>query len=129
MILPSILVLPLNGSQSRIKERIKRELKRWERREDGGMGKGGREGEKKITDKHYLKTTLSVPSLSLNSKRHNLKFIMRSILTVKYTGFERYFCCKKLWMLWNRYVSFFSYIITFEGNFTVNYVKLSAISN
>lgn len=60
------------------------------------MGKGGREGENKITDKHYLKTTLSVPSLSLNSKRHNLKFIMKSILTVKYTGFERYFCCKKL---------------------------------
>lgn len=64
------------------------------------MGAWGREGERgkniRLLTKHYLKTTLSVPSLSLNSKRHNLKFIMKSILTVKYTGFERYFCCKKL---------------------------------
>lgn len=63
------------------------------------MGAWGREGErekKRLLTKHYLKTTLSVPSLSLNSKRYNLKFIMKSILTVKYTGFERYFCCKKL---------------------------------
>lgn len=68
-------------------------------RREGGRGhREGRETEKKrsLTQNATWKPILSVQLLSLDLKWHNLKFIMKSILTVKNTDFERSFYCKNI---------------------------------
>lgn len=88
-----------------------------------------REKENNISDKTFpWKLTLSEQSSSFDLKWHNLKFIMKSIFTVKYTDLERFFCYKNMDAM-ESMLLFLPYVLTFECELTVvSHIQLKMLS-
>lgn len=68
------------------------EIERQEGREEEETGKGG--GIKRLLTKYYLKTNIIHTIIVTRFKMAQLKFIMKSMSTVKRTDFGRFFIVK-----------------------------------